>query len=104
MTVALYTDVLSAVVDKYVQELAIFGTTQNKNPFTDQRKISYNWACRWHHQMGQSSWWSVGDDDWRGFTGVLLGTHTADAERSSPTYYTSIDAVDGPKMCFLGVS
>ena len=37
------------------------------------------------------------------FSGDLLGKRTADPERSSPTYYTSIDAVSAKDVPF-GVS
>jgi hypothetical protein len=41
---------------------------------------------------------------WRSFFfGDLMGKHAADPERSSPTYYTSIDAVS-PRMCLCYMS
>jgi hypothetical protein len=41
---------------------------------------------------------------WRSFfSGDLLGKPTADPERSSPTYYTSIDAVSAKDVPFGGL-
>jgi hypothetical protein len=37
------------------------------------------------------------------FSGDLLGKRTADPERSSPTYYTSIDAVSANDVLFWGL-
>ena len=37
------------------------------------------------------------------FSGDLLGKRTADPERSSPTYYTSIDAVSAKDVPFGGL-
>jgi hypothetical protein len=37
------------------------------------------------------------------FSGDLLGKPTADPERSSPTYYTSIDAVPAKEVPFGGL-
>jgi len=37
------------------------------------------------------------------FSGDLLGKRTAESERSSPTYYTSIDAVSAKDVPFGGL-
>ena len=37
------------------------------------------------------------------FSGDLLGKRTADPERSSPTYYTSVDAVSAKDVPFGGL-
>jgi hypothetical protein len=37
------------------------------------------------------------------FSGDLLGKRTADPDRSSPTYYTSIDAVSAKDVPFGGL-
>jgi hypothetical protein len=40
---------------------------------------------------------------WRIFSGDFSGKHTADPERSSPSYYTSIDAVSAKEVPFGGL-
>jgi hypothetical protein len=94
--------------------MAIFSTSQNKNPLTDPSKNLYNWL-RWRdHKVGQSSWWSAGGIaaphisevvGWRSFFhGDFSGKPTAHPERSSPTYYTSIDAVLAKDVPFGGLT
>jgi hypothetical protein len=83
--VALYT-VLRAVVA--MLRMAIFSTSQNKNPLTDQSKKSVELITS---AVSPSSFFHGS---------ILLGTRTADAEHSNPTYHTSVDAIWAKNVLF----
>jgi hypothetical protein len=91
--------------------MAIFITSQNKTPSPIKAKIekpnfvggTIKWAKVHNDRLGVAAP-HVGDVfDRRSFSGGFSCKRTADPEHSSPTYYTSMDAVFGQGSAFLGL-